>query len=93
VQSDPYNRYGQCAGHSVNQSTGLDRESFQLWLGPAYGTRSVTTCAAYSSPAEQANFEQAVRAFLGPVKSSEHVLNRIDVDQVEIGRIAAARRR
>jgi pyrimidine-specific ribonucleoside hydrolase len=68
VQPDPYNRYGQCAGHSVNQSTGLDRESFQLWLGPGYGTRSVTTCAAYSSPAEQATFEQAVRAFLGPVK-------------------------
>jgi len=66
--SDPYNRMGPCAGHSAAQKTTLDKESVQLWLGPGYATRSVTTCTAYSSAAERANFELAVRAFLGPVK-------------------------
>ncbi len=62
--NDPYNRMGKCAGHSATQKTTLDRESIQLWLGPGYKSRSVTTCAAYSSAAEQANFAKAVRAFL-----------------------------
>jgi len=65
VQPDPYNRYGQCAGHSVNQSTTLDRESMQLWLGPDYATRKVTTCTAYSDGGKEA-FEQAAVAFITP---------------------------
>ena len=63
-KDDPYNRKGQCAGHSETQKPTLDKESVQLWLAPGYGTRSVTTCAAFSSAAEQGNFVKAVRAFL-----------------------------
>lgn len=66
--SDPYNRAGKCAGHSAQQKTTLDKESVQLWLGAGYTTRSVTTCAAYKSGAEKTKFEEAVTAFLGPVK-------------------------
>ncbi|HEV2719069.1 MAG TPA: nucleoside hydrolase [Thermoanaerobaculia bacterium] len=65
VQPDPYNRFGQCAGHSVNQSTTLDRESVQLWLGPDYATRKVTACTGYSDGGKEA-FEKAAVVFLTP---------------------------
>lgn len=64
---DPYNRKGNCAGHSDTQKATLDRESLQLWLGPGYGSRGVTSCTAYRGAAERENFIRAVRAFLGPV--------------------------
>jgi len=66
--SDIYNRGTACAGHGPTQPNSLDRESVQLWLGPGYTSRNVTTCAAFSSPAQQADFAAAAVAFLGPVK-------------------------
>jgi len=63
--SDPYNRGGKCAGHSATQPQSLDRESVQLWLGSGYGSRTVGTCAAYATPADQAKFKAAAVAFLG----------------------------
>jgi pyrimidine-specific ribonucleoside hydrolase len=65
--SDPYNRDGQCAGHSATQPNALDKEAYQLWLGndldqPA--PRGVRVCTQYA-PGGEAAYRKAVFAFSG----------------------------
>lgn len=63
--ADPYNRLGDCAGHSADQKASLDKERVQLWLGAnVSSSRTVRTCTGYKSSEQQKRFEDAATAFV-----------------------------
>jgi len=53
-----------CAGHGPDQSSGLNDESEQLWVDPAFigQSRAVTACTSYVSNAELNKFQEGTIA-------------------------------